>query len=118
MPAGVEVTLVDANHCPGAVQFCFQLPAGVRYVHCGDARYCAAMQHNATLQRFVGARAVFLVCSPYVPQLVCRCNYTAPASLLAVCATDQVQRTTTRVEAAVAGVAESILHLRTNRLWS
>lgn len=94
MPAGVEVTLVDANHCPGAVQFCFQLPAGARYVHCGDARYCADMQHNATLQRFVGARAVFLVCTPACVLPHC----TAPASLLAFCAMDQ--RRSTRVESA------------------
>lgn len=59
--AGVEVTLVDANHCPGAVQLCFELPGGLKYLHCGDARYCASMQQDPTLQRFVGARAVFLV---------------------------------------------------------
>ena len=64
---GVEVTLVDANHCPGAVQLCFQVANGARYLHCGDARYCAAMQRNTTLQRFVGARAVFLVLLPPPP---------------------------------------------------
>ena len=66
--AGVEVTLVDANHCPGAVQFLFQLPnGGPRYVHCGDMRFCAALKEDAHLQRFVGARAVFLdttYCNP------------------------------------------------------
>ena len=44
----------------GAVQFLFRLPDGTRYVHCGDMRYCPAMQNNAQLQGFVGADAVFL----------------------------------------------------------
>lgn len=52
---------MDANHCPGAVQFLFQLPeGGHRYVHCGDMRFCTAMTESAHLQRFVGPRAVFL----------------------------------------------------------
>ena len=42
------------------MQFLFKLPDGSRYVHCGDMRYCPAMQDNAQLQRFVGADAVFL----------------------------------------------------------
>ena len=55
------MTLVDANHCPGAVQFLFQLPGGgARYVHCGDMRFSKAQMENCHLQRFVGARAVFL----------------------------------------------------------
>ena len=59
---------MDANHCPGAVQFLFQLPdGGPRYVHCGDMRFCVALKDDPHLQRFIGARAVFLdttYCNP------------------------------------------------------
>lgn len=64
---GVEVILVDANHCPGAVQFLFTLPNGKKYVHCGDMRFCPTMLANSFLKRFRGAHAVFLdntYCNP------------------------------------------------------
>lgn len=64
---GVEVTLVDANHCPGAVQLLFQLPDGRRYVHSGDMRFVSRLLLNPHLQRFKGADALFLdttYCNP------------------------------------------------------
>lgn len=73
---GVEVSLVDANHCPGAVQFLFRVPVGHadameegfhRYVHTGDMRYASLMQEDASLAEYIGADAVFLdttYCNP------------------------------------------------------
>ncbi|KAF7822283.1 DNA ligase 6 isoform X2 [Senna tora] len=61
---GCEITLVDANHCPGAVQFLFKIPGAggkcERYVHTGDFRFSKAMKSEPLLDAFVGADAVFL----------------------------------------------------------
>ncbi|KAK6125227.1 hypothetical protein DH2020_041027 [Rehmannia glutinosa] len=77
---GSEVWLVDANHCPGAVQFLFKVPvdydsgAGTssvvrfeKYVHTGDFRYRDEMKNETGISEFVGADAVFLdttYCNP------------------------------------------------------
>ncbi|XVE81309.1 hypothetical protein DITRI_Ditri15bG0053500 [Diplodiscus trichospermus] len=61
---GCEVILIDANHCPGAVQFLFKVPAKngsfERYVHTGDCRYFNSMKLNSYLNGFVGCDAIFL----------------------------------------------------------
>ncbi|XP_047954585.1 DNA ligase 6 [Salvia hispanica] len=69
---GSEVYLVDANHCPGAVQFLFKVPttsggADFRYVHTGDFRYSKEMKNENAISEFIGADAVFLdttYCNP------------------------------------------------------
>ncbi|XP_023761536.1 DNA ligase 6 isoform X1 [Lactuca sativa] len=68
---GCEISLVDANHCPGAVQFLFKIPTGdgscERYVHTGDFRYSVSMKSETVLNEFTGADAVFLdttYCNP------------------------------------------------------
>ncbi|KAK9840432.1 hypothetical protein WJX74_009841 [Apatococcus lobatus] len=67
MLEGVEVTLVDANHCPGAVQFLFRLPTGETYVHCGDMRFSPKLLKNPLLAAYRNCTAVFLdttYCNP------------------------------------------------------
>lgn len=68
---GCEVTLIDANHCPGAVQFLFRIPGSngsfERYVHTGDCRFSDSMKSDKFLSDFVGCDAIFLdttYCNP------------------------------------------------------
>ncbi|KAL0801119.1 hypothetical protein Bca101_056295 [Brassica carinata] len=65
---GSEVVLIDANHCPGAVQFLFKTKDGYeRYVHTGDFRFCDSMRLDPFLSSFIGCDGVFLdttYCNP------------------------------------------------------
>ena len=68
---GCEIVLIDANHCPGAIQFLFKVPDSdgqfERYVHTGDFRFSDSMKSDIILREFVGSDAIFLdttYCNP------------------------------------------------------
>ena len=73
--AGVEVTLIDANHCPGAAQILFKLSTGETYIHCGDMRFGTHLLENPHLQRFQNCNAI------YLDTTYCNPKYTFPAQV-------------------------------------
>ncbi|XP_020111319.1 DNA cross-link repair protein SNM1 [Ananas comosus] len=46
---GVKVTMLDANHCPGAAVIHFRLSDGRTYLHTGDFRACKLMHSHPLL---------------------------------------------------------------------
>ncbi|CAH0382396.1 unnamed protein product [Bemisia tabaci] len=68
---GVEVTTLDANHCPGAVMFLFRLTDNRQYLHVGDFRACYEMEEEPILQK---ARITAL----FLDTTYCNPQYTFP----------------------------------------
>ncbi|WJX41645.1 hypothetical protein P8452_28968 [Trifolium repens] len=48
--AGIGVTCLDANHCPGSIMILFEPPNGKAVLHTGDFRYSEEMANNPFLR--------------------------------------------------------------------
>jgi len=59
-PQSVSVTSIDANHCPGACMFLFEVPGHPPLLHTGDFRFCEAMKEDSQLKRLRNTTAVVL----------------------------------------------------------
>lgn len=78
LPSGVRVTLIDANHCPGAVLLLFELPGGTRrtVLHTGDFRYDRAMAAHPAIRSLPQRdRQIDLL---YLDTTYCEPRYTFP----------------------------------------
>lgn len=73
----VAVTMVPANHCPGAALILFQLPGGTTILHTGDFRASAAMQQYPHL---AGTRVDLL----YLDTTYCDARYCFPLQELVI----------------------------------
>ena len=82
---GGRVTLIDANHCPGAVLFLFELPGGRTALHVGDFRYERRMaEHPAIRSLPLRGRAMDLL---YLDTTYCDPKHTFPPQAAAPSAT-------------------------------
>ncbi|KAF9625607.1 hypothetical protein IFM89_024380 [Coptis chinensis] len=98
---GCEVTLIDANHCPGAVQFLFRVN-DKRFVHTGDFRFCNSMKLKPIVKEFVGADLVFL------DTTYCNPKFVFPAQVESV---NYVVETIKRIKVENEGLEKNVLFL-------
>ncbi|RLN96087.1 hypothetical protein BBJ28_00005060 [Nothophytophthora sp. Chile5] len=86
----VQVTFMDANHCPGAAIILFRLKNGKTYLHTGDFRFHKRMLSYAPLQSYVSKDTVAASSSPqrldgvYLDTTYCDPKYTFPTQQTAI----------------------------------
>jgi len=76
---GCTVTVLDANHCPGATLWLITTPAGKTHLHVGDFRWHPKMKWLPSLRRFAaGASSTQRLDTLYLDTTYCDAKYTFP----------------------------------------
>jgi DNA cross-link repair 1A protein len=70
--AGVQLTALDANHCPGSLMFVLRTTSGLTILHTGDFRACAEMESAPILWDSTVDRV-------YLDTTYCRPQYDLPS---------------------------------------
>lgn len=87
----VELTMLDANHCPGAAMVLFRLKSGKVYLHVGDFRWCPAMTTVPALRAVAaGANARVRLDALYLDTTYCGPQYQFPTQTAAVAAVHEM----------------------------
>ena len=76
-----SVVLLDANHCPGACTFIFQLNSGKAFWHTGDFRFQREMLDNSALAKFVGSQKLHTL---FLDTTYCDPKYDFPPQKVAI----------------------------------
>jgi DNA cross-link repair 1A protein len=82
---GTTVTLVDANHCPGAACLIFQAPNGKVSLHCGDFRYDAELDDHKYFSQLP-----MIIDSLFIDTTYCDPKYTFPSQRFVVAKTLEI----------------------------
>lgn len=73
---GVTITLMDANHCPGACIFLFQLGDGRVHLHTGDFRFHPSMLEHPAMHEVRHKLGIVYLDTTYMnPKYVCYLAY-------------------------------------------
>lgn len=93
--ADVQVSFMDANHCPGSVIILFRLKNGKTYLHTGDFRFHKTMLERRALQTYIptGHENIDNSCKivglkrldgVYLDTTYCNPKYTFPSQRVAI----------------------------------
>lgn len=90
--AGVKVTLLDANHCPGSALWLFELASGASYLHTGDMRWHPRMSKYPALRPFTQPGGTQSLAGLYLDTTYCDAKYAFPTQAAVVAAAVSVAK--------------------------
>lgn len=80
----VQVTFMDANHCPGAAIILFRLKSGKTYLHTGDFRFHPKMLEHTAMKLHLPATPAHRLDGVYLDTTYADPKYTFPTQHTAI----------------------------------